>query len=176
MRSKKGAAPAAEQPASTPVLDAPPIPGAATTDTAPGAEATPGAAEGASAPAAPGPEAPAASDTAEPAGGQAEDVTEELSGDAVTATEAAEASTGADGLASTDAGSPAGVQPDIETSGLAQDLGEIRLKVTAKATKSCARLLWLEGQERTFVSTDLDPSQLLDLDEDPDFELDFFKA
>lgn len=65
---------------------------------------------------------------------------------------------------------------DIETSGLAQDLGDIQLTVTARATKTCGRLLWLEGQRRTFLHSDLDPHQLIELDEDPDFELDFHPA
>ncbi len=40
----------------------------------------------------------------------------------------------------------------------------------------CARLLWLEGQERTFLHTDLDPDQLAELLNEPDFETEFFKV
>jgi hypothetical protein len=166
-RAKKLVAPAMTQVQATESdlsqhpLAQPAVPAA--TDNAPGAEATPGAAEGASALAAPGPEAPEAGDTREAANNGPADAGADLA---------------ATPAALPDQGAAAGATvAGIEAGGLAQelDIEELRLKVTARASKTCARLLWLEGQERTFLPTDLDPDQITELDEDPDFELDFFK-
>ena len=212
VRSKKGAAPAAEQPASTPatefqsatatgeqgpeaeqVNEAPAGDVAAAEGGAPSAEESAGLEAPASAGAeedhgatdqAPVPHAP--QDTQEAANDGPAEAGADLAATPAALPElgAAAGATGGEALLDAEAvqalfdqGAADDILPDtadLETSGLAQDLGEIRLKVTAKATKTCARLLWLEGQQRTFVSSDLDPGQLLELDEDPDFELDFF--
>lgn len=215
VRSKKGAAPAAEQPASTPatefqsatatgeqgpeaeqVNEAPAGDVAAAEGGAPSAEESAGLEASASAGAeedhgatdqVPVPHAP--QDTREAANDGPADAGADLAATPAALPDqgAAAGATGAGelvpplGALSTEGAVQAAIEvlrhdtADIETSGLAQDLGEIRLKVTAKATKTCARLLWLEGQQRIFTSDDLDPYQLTELDEDPDFELDFFK-
>lgn len=63
-----------------------------------------------------------------------------------------------------------------ETSGLLQELPDIHLTVTAAETKAAARLFWLAGQTRTFQPDDLDEAQLVELRDDPAFDLEFHPA